>query len=701
MSFAPPELLAPAGNLEAFFAALDAGADAVYVGGREFSARQRAKNFSHYELARMVPYAHRRGVRVLAAVNTLLKEGEIRSLYKFLHFLEEIGIDALIVQDPGVVKVVRRDFPALTLHASTQLSIHNAAGVRQAARLGIKRVVLARELSLEEIAAIRRETEVELEVFVFGALCLSVAGLCRFSSFLGGQSGNRGRCTQPCRRPYQWGKRQGYFLSPADFSALEYLPQLQALGLASFKIEGRLKDSGYVHTVVRVFRRAIDAIATAGTLERELREELAAALRQAYTRRLGPANLAGRYAADHFAPEQAASMGRFVGEVRRVRGTIARAKINAPLAVGDRLKVIAAGLDGRENAFTLRRLTEIGRGKSGRVLELQLPRGLACRPGDRLYKVGAKDFYSERGASSWLELLKAEIGRPRPARVPSPSYRPEDFFPAAAGAAVEPGVFAGHHWWVKVASWENLQLFWRDQSLGLTVELNRRLLHRLAGQERKLFRRRPDLAWWLPPLHFPGQETRLREALKRLAAVGFRTFFLDNLGQGDFVADLAPEPLCLVSGTNLPANNIPALAAYRELGFSGVTLNPEMDRESLAALLQHQSPLPQLLVRAFAFPRLLPTRMPLAAGDRRAPLVSSRGEKFFPVARDGITWLVAAQPCDILAELRRLPAARRLTFLVDLSCYPPGVKPGILLSRLRRHKSLPTASTYNFTRKWT
>ncbi|MBW1644830.1 MAG: U32 family peptidase [Deltaproteobacteria bacterium] len=698
MQTSKPELLAPAGNLEAFFAALEAGADAIYVGGREFSARQRAKNFSHYELARMVPYAHRRRVRVLAAVNTLLKESEIRHLYKFVGFLEEIGIDALIVQDPGVLHLLRRDFPSLTVHASTQLSIHNAAGVRQAARLGVRRVVLARELSLAEIAAIRRETEVELEVFVFGALCLSVAGLCQFSSFLGGQAGNRGRCTQPCRRLYRQGRQSGYFLSPADFSALEFLPRLQQLGIDSFKIEGRLKSSHYVATVVGVFRRAIDAVAATGTLKEELQAELQAALREAYARRPGSANLSGSYAADLFAPGEAASMGRFVGKVRRMRAGTARVKVVGEVVAGDRLKVIAAGRDGRENSFTVRRLAVVG-DKTKRLVDLQLPRGLACRPGDLLYKVGAKDAYSERGAAHWLRELEAAGGRPAPSgrRPPVKPCRPADFFPA--GQPLSPA-WPARRWWVKVASWENLQLFARDRSLGLVVELNRRLLHRLAGQERRLFQRRPDLAWWLPPLQFPGREARLRETVKRLAAVGFRTFFLDNLGHAELFSGLEGE-FQLATGTHLPASNLAALAAYAELGVSAVTLSPEMDRDSLAALLAARpAAAPAPLVLAFAFPQLLPTRMPLPVAGRKAPLVSSRGEEFLPLVRDGITYLVAIRPYDIIAELEQLPGDRQPAWLIDLSFYPPGIKPGILLARLRRHKSLANSSTYNFTRKW-
>ena len=270
-----PELLAPAGNPATALAAFDAGADAIYAGLAKFNARERGENFTPESLGKIITYAHKLGRRVYLTVNTVIKESELPELMLMLAEVSRLGPDALIVQDPGVVRLVRRYFPELKLHASTQMGFHNSAGLEVAARLGFSRVILERQLTLEELAEIRKKTNLELEVFVHGALCCSLSGQCLFSSFLGGASGNRGKCKQPCRRRYFSRDGNGFFFSPQDLCAIDLVPQLMELGIASFKIEGRLRQPDYVSQVVKSYRRMIDAAqpgdrAFQGELRREL-----------------------------------------------------------------------------------------------------------------------------------------------------------------------------------------------------------------------------------------------------------------------------------------------------------------------------------------------------------------------------------------------------------------------------------------------
>jgi putative protease len=242
------ELLAPAGSWEAFLAAIKNGADAVYLGGKDYSARQSAANFDDGELVKAVKYAHLRGKKIYVTVNTLIDAGEFEDALDYLNRIHQFGVDGVIIQDVGLMNAARQLLPQLRLHASTQMTIHNSAGVEFMRGQGIQRVVLARELSLAEITAISKTVKgVELEVFVHGALCYSYSGQCLFSSMVGGRSGNRGRCAQPCRLPYQLladGKEvnlsaQGqYLLSPADLCLVEYLPELYHAGVNSLKIEG-------------------------------------------------------------------------------------------------------------------------------------------------------------------------------------------------------------------------------------------------------------------------------------------------------------------------------------------------------------------------------------------------------------------------------------------------------------------------------
>lgn len=257
------ELLAPAGSMAALQAAVENGADAVYLGGSAFGARANAVNFTNEELTQAIAYAHLRGVAVHVTLNTLLHDNELPAALEFAAFCANSGADALIVQDIGVAALLRRHVPTIPLHASTQMTIDSPDGVKAAQQLGFSRVVLARELSRDQIAHICAHTDMEIEVFVHGALCVSYSGQCLLSSMLGGCSGNRGACKQPCRLPYtvvdaggvSVGGAARYWLSPKDQSLIDDMADLARMGVTSLKIEGRMKGAAYVGTVTRIFHK--------------------------------------------------------------------------------------------------------------------------------------------------------------------------------------------------------------------------------------------------------------------------------------------------------------------------------------------------------------------------------------------------------------------------------------------------------------
>ena len=254
-----PELLSPAGSPEAVIAAVQAGAGAVYLGYGVFHARRNAKNFSKEELAAAVSYCHLRGAKVYLTLNTLLTDRELPDGYQTAQEAAELGVDALLVQDLGMLRSLRRLAPELELHGSTQMSIHSLDGAKEAADLGLKRVVLARELSRRDIAHITRHAPIETEVFVHGALCMCHSGQCYLSAMVGGRSGNRGLCAQPCRLPYGWQNRaDGYPLSLKDLCLAGHLSELADMGVASLKIEGRMKRPEYVSVVTRIYRTLLD-----------------------------------------------------------------------------------------------------------------------------------------------------------------------------------------------------------------------------------------------------------------------------------------------------------------------------------------------------------------------------------------------------------------------------------------------------------
>ena len=258
-----PELLSPAGSMESLKAAVNGGCDAVYLGGKQFSARQYAGNFDLKELEDACDYCHLRGVKVYVTVNTVYKDEELAGFLTYIRSLYEMGVDALIMQDTGAERLVKAHFPDFPLHASTQMTCNSLADVKYWEGRGFDKIVLSRELSLEEIRHITENTEAEIETFVHGALCVCYSGQCIMSSMLGGRSGNRGRCAQPCRLPYTLYKgydsmAEGYLLSPKDVMTVEILPQLIEAGIASLKIEGRMKSPEYVAGVTRIYRKYID-----------------------------------------------------------------------------------------------------------------------------------------------------------------------------------------------------------------------------------------------------------------------------------------------------------------------------------------------------------------------------------------------------------------------------------------------------------
>ncbi len=252
------EILAPAGSMESIYPAVRMGANAVYIGAWKMSARSSAQNFDREELKTAVEYCHARGVKVYLACNTLVHDDELKTAWEIIKYACEIHVDALIMQDIGLISLVRKYAPDMRIHGSTQMSVHTSKGVEYLEKMGLKRVVLSRELSKSEIKEISDKTSAELEVFVHGALCMSVSGQCYFSAMLGSRSGNRGACAQPCRLPFSNGFNNNYALSLKDNSAIEHIREFSQTGIASAKIEGRMKRPEYVAIAVKACRESLD-----------------------------------------------------------------------------------------------------------------------------------------------------------------------------------------------------------------------------------------------------------------------------------------------------------------------------------------------------------------------------------------------------------------------------------------------------------
>lgn len=392
-----PELLAPAGGWEALRAAMANGADAVYLGGKQFSARQSADNFDSEELRRAVDYVHLRGGRLYVTVNTLLDDGELEAGLNYLRFLYETGVDAVILQDLGVARLVRRALPELEIHASTQMTVHSLPGVELMKELGFQRVVLSREVSLENIKYIRENSPVELETFIHGALCVCYSGECLMSSLIGGRSGNRGRCAQPCRLQYTLVDEKGralsdeklgsHLLSPRDLNSVEFLPELIKAGICSFKIEGRMKRPEYVATVIRVYREAIDRYLDDPGHYR-VPEEAKRDLRQIFNRDFTPGYYFGNPGVELMSYKRPNNRGLKLGRVTgyNPRNKTAELLLEDELRLGDGLEIWVT--QGGRQGIIVQRMTVKGRqveeASPGEKVLVEIPGKVGI--GDRVFK---------------------------------------------------------------------------------------------------------------------------------------------------------------------------------------------------------------------------------------------------------------------------------------------------------------------------
>ena len=353
------ELLSPVGDFECLKAAVQNGANSVYFGSDTFSARAFASNFNINELEKAIQYAKIRGVKTHLTLNTLVTDTEFESAMNVAKKAYEFGIDAIIVQDLGLAMALMRAFPDLPIHASTQMTVHNLNGALKLQELGFRRVVLARELSVNEIAYICKNTNIEIETFIHGALCISYSGQCLFSSMLGGRSGNRGKCAGPCRLPFELLENNktinsGYLLSTRDLCGLEFIPDLIEAGVKSFKIEGRMKSPEYVATVTKIYRKYIDLALSDN--EYVIDEDDKKELLQVFNRGMSSSGHLGNEANRNLVfKEKPNNMGLFLGKVQKYntkKGYIA-VKLNEPIGIGDTIS-----LEKEQGTYTISELMD-------------------------------------------------------------------------------------------------------------------------------------------------------------------------------------------------------------------------------------------------------------------------------------------------------------------------------------------------------
>ena len=707
------ELLAPAGSVETFRAALDGGADAVYVGAPGFNARNLARDLRLEEIGAMIRHCHSLHKKLYIAANSLVLERELPALIENLSLLQELQPDGLIVQDLGLIHLVRKYFPKLNLHGSTLMMAHNSDAVGFLASLGCQRVVLARELTLKEIHTIAaRRGETEIEIFIHGAMCFSYSGLCMFSSYLGGKSGLRGRCVQPCRRAYSVTSQKGrgkegkidssrYLFSMNDLNGLEILPALLETGITSLKIEGRLRSAHYVRNIVTAYRKVLDA--GPGEQEKAMAEATELA-NMAMSRKTSTGYFLSPQPAEAITPFHSGNMGIHLGRFSATKMAgdqlVCRFVLKGELAVGDRLRLHQEP-SGERSAYRLKSLFVGGvqqeRADIGSKVSIPLPDGFQSRPSGHVevYKIDGASG-AEASGSSFLQV--AAFGREL-AGIRSRISRQIETLTAnvcSVGSAEggtdtdKRGGRGGHgqgrpsfskkapgvEWWLKTDSVKTLLTdlpFSPDRFL---LSFDKMMLSQAGKIKGVLGKKSRMVTWALPPLIMENDLMRCRKQIGLLIRSGFRSFQIGHISQ---IALFAGEKVHLFADYTCNILNNQAVALLGGTGVEKAQASIEMDRGALAELLDGNrrgksrekddtwgKNIP-LGLTVYGVPPLYTSRLAASHFQYERQILSPKNEGYVIRKKDGFTQTFPERPFSVLPYLNELKEMGISYVVVDVS----------------------------------
>ncbi|MDA3929842.1 MAG: U32 family peptidase [Prolixibacteraceae bacterium] len=652
-----PELLLPVGNTEAFYAALKGGADAIFLGLRNFNARNRASNFTPWQLSAIVKEAHQHKVKVYVTLNTVIRNLEINTLIDTLFILSQIKPDAVIVQDWGVVYLIRKFFPQLTIHASTQMANHNSIGANYSKKMGIERVVMARELTKPELEKIAKKSQVELELFIHGALCYSFSGMCLFSSFLGGASANRGQCTQPCRRNYTQSESENYFFSLKDNQLIEHLPFLEQLKIDSFKVEGRIKSAEYVYQVATAYRTALDYPEKREEAQLQLKTDL------------------GRDKTDYFygnkikdAITQASNTGLFLGLVSNLEDKSIQFTSKIGLPESCRLRFRSKENDQQ----VVLKVNEMIRDENNYTFESN---NQSIQIGDEVYLAGLRMKFPTKLNTNGIDLhercpmnkqksIKAKISH-RLQKGKTEIYLRIDSLA-----------------WMRKIRIEDYDAVLLQLSKSELAEFNPKLPF-IQKNKNKIH---VELPRFIPE----GDLEFYRNTIQRIYSAGLTHFFLSHLSQKDFL----PRGAQFSTNENVYAFNDAAVQLLKEEGARKHIYPLENDIVNMSKGTDHNG-----IVPVYFFPYLFYSRMPVQA-NKDEYFVDKMGEKFRKIVKDGITIVLPEHPVSLTQYKSKLERYGYQRFLIDMSTTAPSKNtPRTIVRKFKASEQIQPASNFNFKRE--
>jgi U32 family peptidase len=654
-----PEILAPAGNIESFYAAINAGADAIYLGLQEFNARGRASNFSKPLLRLAIGKAHEKRIKVYITLNILIKNKEINQFIDTLSFLQAIKVDGVIIQDWGVFYLIRNYFPGLTIHASTQMGNHNSIGVNFGSSKGISRTVLARELTMPEMEAIASHSKSELEVFVHGALCYSFSGMCLFSSYAGGQGANRGICKQSCRRIYQDSGNKHALFSLKDNLQINNLQKLIELGIHSLKIEGRMKSADYVYQVCSAYRQAVDSPGNMGKAVQLLEMDLG---REKTGYFLG-GNISDGITYDP-------TIGKLIGRITELGKHTITFKSSVELAEGYRIRIRKEN-DDEQLYITIEKFSNKD---SVYQVSTDLTNKVSIGNDVILVRTKSKSFASRLGNINTLPELrlpkinqndirnslkiKSEVGVPKSmlyVRIGSPEWlvklRFEDY----------DAIILSY----KRSDWDQF-----DVNLPILVQNKKKI--------------RIELPKFISEL----QLDYYKNLTKNLSESGYNHFFISHLSQLSILT-IGSIASC---NENVYVLNDAAAKLLNHEKVKDFTYPLENDIENLTSMTNKQG-----IVPLYFYPELFYSRMPVKLEQENKLFADETNKKFRLAVKDGITLVYPTIPVALFHYRRQLEKSGFSRFLIDYSgeMLSANVVKRILKKYLD-NESIHPASNFNF-----
>ena len=652
-----PELLLPVGNPESFYAALRGGADAIFLGLKQFNARGRAKNFTNGQLVTILEETKKKNIQVYITLNTVIKNNEIPELLDYLNFLNQVGVNGVIIQDWGVFYIARTYFPNLVLHASTQMAIHNSTGANYAHKKGIERVVLARELTLPELTKICKKSKVETEIFIHGALCYSFSGMCLYSSYAGGRGANRGLCTQPCRRTYTAQNAHQYLFNLKDNQQIDLVDRFTKMGVNSLKVEGRMKSGEYTYRVAQAYRTALDE---------PNQIEKAKELLSLDFGREKTAYFMGKDVNEAISEKTVA--GVFLGKVEQIKGQDIWLSSQMTIEPGFRLRFHIPGTEKQETVKVREVAEENGLFKvhSG---------GKQVKPNSEVYLSGISDVkFPSKLDDTNTQFKQLKYGQKQKILGDlkgRENGRKEEFY-------------------FRVNSMEWLKKMNLNEMEGLFLAFSKITWSRFDPEVSFIQKFKEKVYIELPKFIQQDALQFYRELIAKMVKCGLRNFVISHISQ----IDLIPPKCRIIANENVYVFNDAAACFIKNEGVSLFSYPQEIDFDTLFSLSHKDG-----IVPVYFYPELFHSRMPIAMKEGNDELVDDMNIKLQRFRRNGITSIVPQVPVSISQSKNKLKNNGFYRFLIYLSYEPVSKhRAKTVKSRILRSEQIQPSNTFNFNK---